>query len=555
MTPTKTAGSATATYAGVAATAVRPPEAGDSFADVPGVEVTRVPTDEEIRRQMQKVISVVSMSPPNSTTTATPGMFPVGAGICRHTRRELEADRAARVAAGGGDESFEASPRHLVHFASKWICTDCGHPIIHHFDCARTMEELDVDRVRRIGLCAPSFNQWPRLPDGDDVADVDSVTSDAPVEVRRKPDPPTPHAASSPPAGPVVPLVPGQASRPAVHAPAPALSGPHPPPLATWPSASPPLSPGQSALSTPRGWGSAAALRAPCVRLGGSVSTSGSAPLFPKDPRYLVHVEAGQWVCSAANCGQPIEAHHSNPDKTKRTLFHPPPDSHLTVLARYVGRVATVSPRQSSRLSNVGPNGEKVSYATTNAAHLARTKLGEYAEQCCVCGYPDKRPFQGYPLFKLNKQTNVVQQPTVTMAHILAPDALEQVCYEDDETNYLPLCGTLGWEGTCHDAFDKNLLLFAYEGRRHNDGRFMVWASEPLYRHLSGRHLVLVNKPHRSALHARARHALTSAQVVETPQMVSEAIVKMWNTEPPEAGEEAPGAPLHDTVQEGQHHL
>jgi hypothetical protein len=427
-----------------------------------------------------KNISTRSMSPPDSAKTAAPPVgILVGTGVCRHSRRELDAAREVRIAAG---QSFAPHPRHLVHFADCWLCTDCGHPIVHHFDCVRTLEQLDAAREKRIievsGLHA-----------------FDSVIN-------------TP--ASTPPSHSMM-----GSSRFDEN------------------SAFSRLDPRVS----PSGRESPASGQTP--------DAVAVMPTFAPDPRYMAHVVDGSWVCSFPSCLQPIEVHRSDPATAAvhKKLQEPPLRSHLSVLAPFVGRVAAPSPRSPRSSSGiVGP------YALTNNAFIARGKMGNYADVCCVCGYPAYQRYHRYPVWKVSKHGETLR-PGVTMAHILAPDALEAVGYADDETNYLPLCGSLGWEGSCHDAFDKNLVLFAYEGGRRNDGRYVAWASDPAYRHLSGRHVVFANKPHRSALHARARHALTSSQVVETPALVSESIVRMWDTQHPDCTDDpaSPASPFFDS--------
>jgi hypothetical protein len=204
-------------------------------------------------------------------------------------------------------------------------------------------------------------------------------------------------------------------------------------------------------------------------------------PVFAADPRYMAHVENGAWVCSFPSCLHPIEVHRSDPATADvhKQLQDPPASSNLSILAPFVGRVGAVSPRAPSHGSN---NGHIAPHDVPNNAFIARCRMGNYADICCVCGYPAAQRYHRYPLWKTSKYGETLR-PGVTMAHVLAPDALAAVGFADDETNYLPLCGTLGWEGSCHDAFDKNLILFAYEGGRKNDGRYVVWASDPEYRH------------------------------------------------------------------------
>ena len=68
--------------------------------------------------------------------------------------------------------------------------------------------------------------------------------------------------------------------------------------------------------------------------------------------------------------------------------------------------------------------------------------------KCCVCNKTDH----------------------ITMAHILPfRNTCKKLGVDFDVTNFIPLCGTLGQRGTCHDMFDRNLMGFVINGRHRKE--------------------------------------------------------------------------------------
>jgi hypothetical protein len=299
----------------------------------------------------------ISLAPPDSTkshTHAGPRTFSVGAGVCRQFRRELDADREVRLAAGQG---FAPDPRHHVHFTDCWVCTGCGHPVAHHFDCVRTLEQLEAARAKRI----------------DETTGLNAFVS---VSSRRGSTP----ASGASSARPRSPL-----QRPewcaVLNEEASAFYGKHP----------------RDGFESP------------------SMTHENIAPTMPvfaADPRYMAHVENGAWVCSFPSCLHPIEVHRSDPATADvhKQLQDPPASSNLSILAPFVGRVGAVSPRASSHSSN---NGHFVPHDVPNNAFIARCRMGNYADICCVCGYPAAQRYHKYPLWKTSKYGETLR-PGVT---------------------------------------------------------------------------------------------------------------------------------------------
>jgi hypothetical protein len=139
-------------------------------------------------------------------------------------------------------------------------------------------------------------------------------------------------------------------------------------------------------------------------------------------------------------------------------------------------------------------------------------RKSELLNKCCLCGFDGKARvnimFRGEDcLYPFAKESGL---PVLGLAHLLknkrrAKEASDFTrgkfgfTIEFDERNFLMLCGRKGWEGSCHDAFDKMQVTLVYD--EADRWAILTVAGTP-YEFLQARRVVLNPRPHKIVIHA-----------------------------------------------------
>jgi hypothetical protein len=124
----------------------------------------------------------------------------------------------------------------------------------------------------------------------------------------------------------------------------------------------------------------------------------------------------------------------------------------------------------------------------------------------------------------------------ITCAHIVAgnkdvdyksygkPIYKSNLDYKSNK-NYIPLCGTLGVEGTCHNDFDKYLMTLIYNPLDRAYSIFCLDSKSPRYKDLHGKVIKLHknHKPYTRLLSWRLKHCIRS-----NPDLVKDDIRDLY---------------------------
>ena len=130
-------------------------------------------------------------------------------------------------------------------------------------------------------------------------------------------------------------------------------------------------------------------------------------------------------------------------------------------------------------------SGGKISQETSIAFRKAYSVRRNADLRCAVCGY---------------RRGDGRSQKIVSRAHILAEEACVGTEIPYSERNFIPLCGHDGAPGTCHHAFDRNLMAFIHNPRLGSWTCHTIDANRQPQR----KQVVFPNMPKRRAMHARA---------------------------------------------------
>jgi hypothetical protein len=122
-----------------------------------------------------------------------------------------------------------------------------------------------------------------------------------------------------------------------------------------------------------------------------------------------------------------------------------------------------------------------------------------YGKRCLFCG----------------DTTNISKAHIVAGNHLVNYSCFGKPTYKDDldcksPRNFLPLCGTLGAFGTCHDRFDKYLVTLLYNAINNT---YYIYCFDPSWSRYSDLHRKVVTvpsniQPYRRLLAWRTRKCL-----------------------------------------------
>ena len=234
---------------------------------------------------------------------------------------------------------------------------------------------------------------------------------------------------------------------------------------------------------------------------------------FPKHRKFISHEDdALGWVCTF--CTHPIAVHPASVEPVLRPVGFDAfaQDPIMDVLIRHFG--------------SVDPTSSHSSYPTC-------VESASFVKKCIICSQVP--PVDGYPRAK------GTELPRISRAHMLSKRVigeLKSTQFQDDVGNYLPLCGSKGWVGSCHDAFDRHLIMFVYIGAEDvNDGKYMILAADE-YAHLNEQVVHLPPSIRRRVLQAHALVVLSNRQVKVSREIEHIVKVKRWSPEAKKPNEE-----------------
>ena len=161
-------------------------------------------------------------------------------------------------------------------------------------------------------------------------------------------------------------------------------------------------------------------------------------------------------------------------------------------LSREILNRITDEPRDTNAAGQLSEPGGSIPDSVSAALRAAYGASTNEQLPCAVCGFKNgdnhaaAMPIDGVP-------------PTVSRARILPWAVCEACGIRYDATNFIPLCGRLGWKGTCRHLFDSNRLAFVF---KRQAGGWKCCAGND---HSALRGIVqFPNHPNPRGMHARA---------------------------------------------------